>query len=80
MGHNDPIAYLGLAMAGDNAGSGANSRLAYLAGHRDMSITKRYVHLREHNTRRDEKARVALSGCNSGHARLRTHNHFQRLY
>jgi hypothetical protein len=73
MGHNDPIAYLGLAMAGDNAGSGANlighnSRLAYLAGHRDMSITKRYVHPQEHRTRRDEKARVALSGRNSGHS------------
>jgi hypothetical protein len=25
--------------------------LAYLAGHRDMSITKRYVHPQEYNTR-----------------------------
>jgi integrase len=42
--------------------------LAYLAGHRDMSITKRYVHPQEHNTRTAmEKARVALSGHNSGH-------------
>ncbi len=42
--------------------------LAYLAGHRDMSITKRYVHPQEHNTRLAiEKARVALSGHNSGH-------------
>ena len=25
--------------------------LAYLAGHRDMSIAKRYIHPKEHNTR-----------------------------
>ena len=43
--------------------------LAYLAGHRDMSITKRYVHPQEYNTRAAiEKARVALSGHNSGHS------------
>jgi hypothetical protein len=46
--------------------------LAYLAGHRDMSITKRYVHPQEFSTRAAmEKARVALdveqSGHNSGH-------------
>jgi len=43
--------------------------LAYLAGHRDMSITKRYVHPHEYNTRAAiEKARKALSGHNSGHS------------
>lgn len=43
--------------------------LAYLVGHRDMSITKRYVHPREHSTRAAiEKARAALSGHNSGHS------------
>jgi hypothetical protein len=37
--------------------------LAYLAGHRDMSITKRYVHPQEYSTRAAiEKARAALSG------------------
>jgi integrase len=37
--------------------------LAYLAGHRDMSITKRYIHPQEHNTRvAIENARSALSG------------------
>jgi integrase len=42
--------------------------LAYLAGHRDMSITKRYVHPQEYSTRAAmEKARVALSGHSSGH-------------
>jgi integrase len=42
--------------------------LAYLAGHRDMSITRRYVHPQE-STLRDaiEKARVAKSGHTSGH-------------
>ncbi len=45
--------------------------LAYLAGHRDMSITKRYVHPQEYNTRAAiEKARAALSGYNSGPVRL----------
>ena len=43
--------------------------LAYLAGHRDMSITKRYVHPQEQNTRAAiERARNALSGHNSGHS------------
>ncbi len=43
--------------------------LAYLAGHRDMSITKRYVHPQEYSTRAAmEKARLALSGHNSGHS------------
>ena len=50
--------------------------LAYLAGHRDMSITKRYVHPQEYSTRAAiEKARAALtghasekSGHNSGHS------------
>jgi integrase len=43
--------------------------LAYLAGHRDMSITKRYVHPQEYNTRAAiEKARLALSGHSSGHS------------
>ena len=47
--------------------------LAYLAGHRDMSITKRYVHPQEYNTRAAiEKARVALSGHNSGHSPIST--------
>jgi integrase len=42
--------------------------LAYLAGHRDMSITKRYVHPQEHNTRAAmEKARSAQGGHKSGH-------------
>jgi len=43
--------------------------LAYLAGHRDMSITKRYIHPQEQNTGAAiEKARVALGGHNSGHS------------
>lgn len=47
--------------------------LAYLAGHRDMSITKRYVHPQEYNTRAAiEKARVALGGHNSGHSPIST--------
>jgi len=42
--------------------------LAYLAGHRDMSITKRYVHPQEYSTQAAiEKARVALSGHKTGH-------------
>jgi integrase len=45
--------------------------LAYLAGHRDMTITKRYVHPQEHNTRTAmEKAGVALSGHNSEHSQI----------
>ncbi len=41
--------------------------LAYLAGHRDMSITKRYVHPQE-GTLRDavDNARVAKGGHTSG--------------
>jgi integrase len=50
--------------------------LAYLAGHRDMSITKRYVHPQEYSTRAAiEKARAALisqnldmGGHSSGHS------------
>jgi len=43
--------------------------LAYLAGHKDMSITKRYVHPQEHNTRAAmEKARGAQGGHKSGHS------------
>jgi integrase len=43
--------------------------LAYLAGHRDTSITKRYVHPQEYSTRAAmEKALVALSGHSSGHS------------
>jgi integrase len=42
--------------------------LAYLAGHRDMSITRRYVHPQEHNTRAAmERARDAQGGHSSGH-------------
>jgi integrase len=42
--------------------------LAYLAGHRDMSIAKRYGYPQEFSTRAAmEKARVALSGHSSGH-------------
>ena len=45
--------------------------LAYLAGHRDMSITKRYVHPQEYSTRAAiEKARAALGGHNSGHSAI----------
>lgn len=42
--------------------------LAYLAGHRDMNITKRYVHPQE-NTIRDamQRARDAQGGHTSGH-------------
>jgi integrase len=50
--------------------------LAYLAGHRDMSITKRYIHPQEHNTRvAIENARGALSGHNSGHSADYTSSH-----
>jgi integrase len=42
--------------------------LAYLAGHRDMNITKRYVHPQEKAILEAmEKARVAKGGHNSGH-------------
>ena len=42
--------------------------LAYLAGHRDMNITKRYVHPQE-QTILDamEKARAVKRGHSSGH-------------
>ena len=43
--------------------------LAYLAGHRDMSITKRYIHPQEHTTRAAmDRARDAQGGHNSGHS------------
>jgi hypothetical protein len=42
--------------------------LAYLAGHRDMAITKRYVHPQADTIREAiEKARVAKSGHTAGH-------------
>jgi integrase len=42
--------------------------LAYLAGHRDMNITKRYVHPQEHTIRNAmEKAREVTSRHTSGH-------------
>ena len=42
--------------------------LAYLAGHRDMNITKRYVHPQQQTILEAmEKARVAKGGHNSGH-------------
>ena len=49
-----------------------HGRLVYLAGHRDTSITKRYVHPQEYSTRAAiEKARAALNGHiseKSGHS------------
>lgn len=42
--------------------------LAYLAGHRDMNITKRYVHPQEQTIRAAmDRAQVANIGHNSGH-------------
>jgi len=42
--------------------------LAYLAGHRDMNITKRYVHPQEQSIRvAMDRARVAASGHTFGH-------------
>jgi integrase len=42
--------------------------LAYLAGHRDMNITKRYVHPQEQTIRAAmDRAQVANSGHTSGH-------------
>ena len=42
--------------------------LAYLAGHRDMSRTKRYIHPQEQNTRAAiERAGSALGGHKNGH-------------
>jgi integrase len=47
--------------------------LAYLAGHRDMSITKRYIRPQEQSTRAAiERARNALGGHSSGHTRTNT--------
>ncbi|MGO4882299.1 MAG: tyrosine-type recombinase/integrase [Bryobacteraceae bacterium] len=43
--------------------------LAYLAGHRDMSITKRYIHPQEHTTRAAmDRARDAQGGHKNGHS------------
>jgi integrase len=55
--------------------------LAYLAGHRDMSTTKRYVHPQEYSTRAAmEKARVALTRHSSGHSPIRdTETQFPNL-
>ena len=45
--------------------------LAYLAGHRDMNITKRYVHPQEQTILvAMEKARVVKGGHSSGHSQL----------
>ena len=45
--------------------------LAYLAGHRDMSITKRYIHPQEHTTRAAmDRARAAQGGHKNGHSAL----------
>jgi integrase len=42
--------------------------LAYLAGHRDMNITKRYIHPQEHTIRNAmDRARSAQGGHSSGH-------------
>lgn len=46
--------------------------MAYLAGHRDMNTTKRYVHLQEQTILAAmEKARVVKGGHSSGHTELR---------
>jgi hypothetical protein len=43
--------------------------LAYLAGHRDMNITKRYIHPQEQTILAAmKKARDAQGGHNSGHS------------
>jgi len=45
--------------------------LAYLAGHRDMAITKRYIHPADETVRAAiEKARDAQGGHNSGHTKV----------
>jgi hypothetical protein len=45
--------------------------LAYLAGHRDMSITKRYIHPQEHTSRAAmDRARDAQGRHNSGQSAL----------
>jgi hypothetical protein len=42
--------------------------LAYLAGHRDMNITKRYIHPQEHTIRQAiDRARVDATGHSFGH-------------
>jgi len=42
--------------------------LAYLAGHRDMNITKRYIHPQEQTIRAAmDRAHVASGGHTSGH-------------
>jgi len=47
--------------------------LAYLAGHRDMNITKRYVHPQEQTIRAAmDRAQVANSGHTSGHTAQKT--------
>jgi integrase len=47
--------------------------LAYLAGHRDMNITKRYVHPQEQTIRAAmERAQAEKSGHTSGHTAERT--------
>jgi integrase len=47
--------------------------LAYLAGHRDMNITKRYVHPQEQTVRAAmNRAQVANSGHTSGHTEQKT--------
>jgi integrase len=46
--------------------------LAYLAGHRDMNITKRYVHPQEQTIRAAmDRAQAGASGHTSGHTKLR---------
>jgi integrase len=49
--------------------------LAYLAGHRDMNITKRYIHPQE-QTIRDamERAHIAKGGHTSGHTAAKPKN------
>ena len=58
-------------MAGQPLQVGAydtRSYAAYLAGHRDMSITKRYMHPQEHTTRAAmDRARDAQGGHKNGH-------------
>ena len=45
--------------------------LAYLAGHRDMSITKRYIHPQKHTTRAAmDRARDAQGRHKNGHSAL----------
>ena len=54
--------------------------LAYLAGHRDMNITKRYIHPQE-QTILDamEKAREVRGGHKSGHSALSADNGRRRI-